>query len=76
MAVSVLMDPSLCQTKRMHVDIEKNGMTRAGQKGSPNATVALETDPAQFINYYVSLFTSPTRTSQSRNSSAAEESSY
>lgn len=76
MAVSLLTDPLLCETKRIRVEIESNGMTKAAQGESPNATVALETDPAQFINYYVSLFTPSTRTSQATNGSAKREGSY
>jgi inosine-uridine nucleoside N-ribohydrolase len=57
MAVSLLTDPLLCETKRMDVEIESNGMTTAGHGKSPDATVALQTDPARFIDYYTSLFT-------------------
>lgn len=57
MAVSLLSDPALCQTKPMHVEIGGNGMTTSVQGGPVNAVVAVQTDPDQFIRYYTSLFT-------------------
>lgn len=57
MAISLLTAPLLCETKRIHVEIENNGMTRAEPQDPANARVAVETDPDRFIDYYVSLFT-------------------
>ena len=56
MAVALLTKPGLCSTERVHIDIQQNGMTRTATSAPANATVALQTDPAAFIRYYVSMF--------------------
>jgi purine nucleosidase len=53
MAVSLLIDPRLCATKSMAVQIDGQGMTRAIEGKPANAVVAVETDPAQFVDFYV-----------------------
>ncbi len=56
LAVSLLSDPTLCQTQHLDIQIGHDGFTRKVSVGSPNGVVALETEPARFMNYYVSLF--------------------
>ena len=59
MAVALLLHPGISQTRPLHVEISHEGMTRVQSGGAPNATVALQTDPQAFIQYYESLFLSP-----------------
>jgi len=54
MAVALLINPGLCQSKPLHVEIDAQGMTRSIEGKPPNATVALDTDPAKFIEFYMS----------------------
>jgi inosine-uridine nucleoside N-ribohydrolase len=56
MAVSLLTNSALCKTKRLRIQIEKDGSTKKAA-GAPNAEVALKTTPAKFIAYYESFFT-------------------
>jgi len=53
MAVSLLIDPGLCVLKPMAIEIDAQGMTRGSTGGPSNATVAVETDPARFIDFYL-----------------------
>lgn len=53
MAVSLLLDPQLCTRQRMDVRITDGGMTIPSPGGRPNADVAVETDPARFISFYM-----------------------
>jgi len=55
MAISLLTNGTLCKTKRLRIEIESDGSTKAVQ-GAPNAVVAIETTPTKFIAYYESLF--------------------
>jgi len=53
MAVALLIDPSLCETKPLAVRVDSKGFTRVGV-GKPNATVALKTNPRKFFDFYMS----------------------
>lgn len=53
MAVAMVIDPSLCQTQPMAIEIDSNGFTRAAPGKPPNAVVALHTDPARFFDFYL-----------------------
>jgi inosine-uridine nucleoside N-ribohydrolase len=53
MALSLLIDPGLCVVKPMAIEIDAQGLTLASATGRPNATVAVETDPARFIDFYL-----------------------
>jgi purine nucleosidase len=57
MAVSLLIDPRLCTTRKLAIEIDDRGMTRAIPGKSANAVVAVETDPAHFIEFYVNRLT-------------------
>lgn len=54
MAVAMVIDPSLCQTKPLNVEVDSNGFTRVVDGKPPNATVALQTDPQKFFQFYLS----------------------
>jgi purine nucleosidase len=53
MAVAMLIDPSLCQTKPLNVEVDANGFTRIAANHPPNATVGLQTDPKKFFAFYL-----------------------
>jgi inosine-uridine nucleoside N-ribohydrolase len=53
MAVAMVIDPTLCQTKPLNVQIDANGFTQVADSQPPNATVALQTDPAKFFVFYL-----------------------
>ena len=53
MAVAMVMDPSLCETRPMAVQVDSNGFTRAVEGKPPNAEVALHTNPAKFFDFYL-----------------------
>jgi inosine-uridine nucleoside N-ribohydrolase len=53
MAVAEMLDPSLCRTKPMAIDVDNLGFTREAKGKPANATVALETDPAKFFQFYL-----------------------
>ena len=52
MAVSLLLDPQLCTLKPLAIQITQNGMTVPESGNKVNALVAVETDPARFIDFY------------------------
>jgi purine nucleosidase len=53
MAVALMLDPSLCQTQELHIEVDDQGLTRVAAGKPPNATVALQTDPAKFFEFYL-----------------------
>ena len=54
MAVSLLIDPSLCTIKPLSIEIDDHGMTRVVNGRAANANVAVETTPSKFIDFYMS----------------------
>jgi inosine-uridine nucleoside N-ribohydrolase len=54
MAVSLLLNPALCTIRPLAIEVTDKGMTLSVPGRRPNARVAVETDPAQFIRFYVS----------------------
>jgi inosine-uridine nucleoside N-ribohydrolase len=54
MAVGLLINPALCRSQPLAIEIDSHGMTRSVRGKPPNATVALETNPAAFIDFYMS----------------------
>ena len=54
MAVAMVIDPFLCQTQPLDVQVDANGFTHVGKNQPPNATVALKTDPKTFFEFYLS----------------------
>jgi inosine-uridine nucleoside N-ribohydrolase len=53
MAVSLLLDPQLCTRQSLVIQITDKGMTVPVQGQSANAVVAVETNPARFISFYI-----------------------
>lgn len=53
MAVSLLIDPSLCETQPLAIEVDAKGFTRVREGKPPNATVALRTDPRKFFEFYL-----------------------
>ncbi len=54
MAVGLLINHALCETQPLAIKIDPQGRTQS-LKGMPaNAVVALETNPAKFIDFYMS----------------------
>lgn len=66
MAVAMLIDPALCQTKPLNVEVDSNGFTRVVDSQPPNATVALQTDPAKFFEFYLGRVAPEAETSVNR----------
>jgi inosine-uridine nucleoside N-ribohydrolase len=53
MAVAMLIEPGLCETQELAIEVDAKGFTRAVEGRQPNATVALKTDPARFMEFYL-----------------------
>jgi inosine-uridine nucleoside N-ribohydrolase len=53
MAVAMVLDPSLCETKELAIEVDASGYTRAVDGKPPNAVVALHTDPERFLSFYL-----------------------
>lgn len=66
MAVAMVIDPSLCQTNLLSVQVDAKGFTHVADNQSPNATVALETDPAKFFEFYLGRVAPEAKTSVNR----------
>ena len=53
MAVAMVVDPTLCETKPMAIEVDEKGFTRPVKGKAPNVTVALKTDPQRFLDFYL-----------------------
>ena len=53
MAVAMLIDPSLCETKPLAIEVDAQGYTRVQEGRPPNTTVALKTDSSRFFDFYL-----------------------
>jgi len=53
MAVAMVIDPSLCETKDLAIDVDSEGFTRSLEGKPANATVALHTNPNRFFEFYL-----------------------
>jgi inosine-uridine nucleoside N-ribohydrolase len=53
MAVAMLIDPSLCETRQLAIEVDASGFTRVVEGKAANAAVALHTDPAKFFEFYL-----------------------
>lgn len=53
MAVSLLLDPALCTRQPLAIRITDKGMTVSVPDARSNAVVAMDTDPARFIAFYM-----------------------
>ena len=52
MAVAAAIDPGLCPTTSMHIEVDDKGFTRS-VAGAPNANVCLSSDSDQFFHFYI-----------------------
>jgi inosine-uridine nucleoside N-ribohydrolase len=52
MAVAAAIDPALCPTTPMHIQIDDKGFTRP-LAGAPNANVCLNSDSDTFFHFYI-----------------------
>ena len=53
MAVAMLIDPSLCETERLAIDVDAQGFTRVVEGKPANATVGMHTDRGKFLEFYL-----------------------
>ncbi len=53
MAVAMLIDPALCETQELAIEVDSKGFTRVVGGKPPNATVALRTNPQKFFALYL-----------------------
>jgi purine nucleosidase len=53
MAVALVLDPALCQTKDLAVEVDDKGFTRVADGKPSNATAGLATNPAKFFEFYL-----------------------
>ena len=53
MAVAMLIEPGLCETQELAIEVDAKGFTRAVEGKQSNATVALKTDAARFLAFYL-----------------------
>ncbi len=53
MAVALAVDPTLCQTKELAVEVDDRGFTRVVDGRPANASVGLSTNPARFFEFYL-----------------------
>ncbi len=53
MAVAMLIDPTLCETRPLAIEVDSKGYTRVAEGKSPNAMVALRTNAGKFFAFYL-----------------------
>jgi len=53
MAVAMLIDPSLCETQQLAVEVDAQGFTRVVKGQRANAMVGMQTDPKKFFDFYL-----------------------
>jgi inosine-uridine nucleoside N-ribohydrolase len=53
MAVALLLDPNLCQSKGLAVEVDDKGFTRVVDGRPANATVGLSTNSTKFFDFYL-----------------------
>jgi len=53
MAVAAAIDPRLCPTTPMHIEVDDKGFTRPVDGAEPNANVCLNSDADQFFRFYI-----------------------
>ena len=53
MAVALVIDPALCETQELAVEVDSDGLTRAVEGKPPNARVGLKTDARRFMEFYL-----------------------
>lgn len=54
MAVAMVIDPTLCETKQLAVEVDSAGYTPVAEGQAPNATVAVSAHVERFLEFYLS----------------------
>jgi len=54
MAVALVLDPTLCETKDLAIEVDNKGFTRIVNRKQGNTTVGLSTNPDKFFEFYLS----------------------
>jgi inosine-uridine nucleoside N-ribohydrolase len=54
MAVAMLIDPKLCETQQLAIEVDGKGFTRVAKGKPANATVGMQADPKKFFDFYLS----------------------
>jgi inosine-uridine nucleoside N-ribohydrolase len=54
MAVALLVEPSLCETQQLAIEVDAQGFTRVVEGKPANAKVGMHTDPGKFFEFYLS----------------------
>ncbi|HXX22727.1 MAG TPA: nucleoside hydrolase [Terriglobia bacterium] len=54
MAVAMLIDPSICETQQLAIEVDAQGFTRVAEGKPTNATVGMHADPKKFFESYLS----------------------
>lgn len=52
MAVAMIIEPGLCETQQLAIQVDDQGFTRAVRGKPANATVGMHTDPKKFFDLY------------------------
>jgi purine nucleosidase len=53
MAVAMVLDPTLCQTKDLAIEVDEKGFTKVVDGKTVNATVGLSTNADKFFEFYL-----------------------
>ncbi len=53
MAVALVIEPSLCEMKDLAIRVDQKGFTRVESGQTPNAKVAVRTNPRRFFEFYL-----------------------
>lgn len=51
MAVGLVIDPTLCQTEQLAIQVDDKGFTQEVKGKTPNATVGMRTDAKRFLDF-------------------------
>lgn len=54
MAIAMLLDPTMCQTEQVAIEVDAQGFTRVATGKPANVTVGMHSDPAKFFQFYLS----------------------
>jgi len=54
MAVAMLIDPSICETRQLALEVDAQGFTRVVEGKPANVRVGMQTNPARFFQLYFS----------------------
>lgn len=60
MAVTEAIEPTLCPTQPMHLEVDDKGYTRE-KPGAPNANVCLASDSDKFFHFYIPAILPPAK---------------